>query len=37
MDCAENESVAVTLLKLNNVCSYIKRRWVNLNQQWPKG
>ena len=23
------------LLKLNNVCSYIKRRWVSLNEQWP--
>ena len=23
------------LVKLNNVCSNIKRRWVSLNEQWP--
>ena len=25
------------LLKLNNVCSYVKRRWVSLNEQWSSG
>ena len=25
------------LLKLNNVCSCIKSRWVSLNKQWPSG
>ena len=25
------------LLKLNSVCSYIKRKWVSLNVQWSSG